>query len=116
MEPALGAVDQHAIIGVAFAEFEFAPDDIFARAIVAANIDPLDIDTRPFIEHEANSHGLIGHITFAARPRLREGVTLFRDLARQRVDRFLHRVAVIDVARRQTDLRSQRLRVDIGKM
>src|ERR1019366_8683919 len=116
VEVALGAVDEHAIVRIAFADFELAADHIFAGLVVAVNIDPLDIDARPLVDDEIDRDGPIGLIALTARASLREGVSFARDFARQYVDRLFHGVAVIDVARRQPHQRPQCGRVDVRQM
>ena len=37
LQPPLGAVDQHAVVGIAFRDIELAPDHVVARARVAAH-------------------------------------------------------------------------------
>ena len=67
LQPPLGAVDQHAIVGVAFRDIELAPDDIVARARVAADVDALDIGARALLdrEHDVDLAGL--EVAVAAR-------------------------------------------------
>ena len=50
LQPPLGAVDQRAVVGVAFGDIELAPDDVVARARVAADIDALDVGARALLD------------------------------------------------------------------
>ena len=52
LQPPLGAVDQRAVIGVAFGEIELAANHVVARAGVAADVDALDIGARAFVDRE----------------------------------------------------------------
>ena len=74
VEAALGAVDEHPVVGVAFAEIELAADDVIAGAGVAAHVDPLDIDARSVLDHVAEVDRLGRGIARADRTDLREGV------------------------------------------
>ncbi len=48
--PPLGAIDQGAVVGIAFGDIELATDHIVARARVAADVDALDVGTHAFID------------------------------------------------------------------
>ena len=104
----LGALDQHVIIGVAFADIEFAANDVVPGARVADNVDALDIDFRTVVHRELQRNRMVDGVAIAVRARLREGVALARDVARDRIDRLVDRACVVDVARLQSDESSQR--------
>ena len=52
LDPAFRAIDQRAVIRVAFADIEFAPDDIVACPIIAPDIDALDIGADALVDDE----------------------------------------------------------------
>src|SRR5262249_2538289 len=64
LEPPFGARNERAIVGVAFAQIEFAPDHVVLRPGIAADVDLLDVGPRAFLDpiHEID-HGaaLVAH-------------------------------------------------------
>ena len=50
LDAPLGAIDQRAVVGIAFGDIELAPDDIIAGARVAADVDALDVGARAFVD------------------------------------------------------------------
>ena len=59
LEPPLGAIDQGAIVGIAFGDIELAADHVVARARVAADIDALDVGARAFIDDEGDVDAVV---------------------------------------------------------
>ena len=99
VEPALGAVDQHLVVGVAFADIELAADDVVARAGVAADVDALDVDARAFLDDIAEVDGAGRRIAHAGRADLGEGVAAPGHLGGHVGERALDRFGVVDLAR-----------------
>ena len=114
VEPALGAVDQDLVVGVAFADLELATDDVVSRARVAADVDALDIDARPFLDDVAELDRARCRVALADRADLRKGVTAPRHLGRHVLERALDLIGVVDRARRGHELAAQDLGVDVG--
>ena len=115
VEATLGAIDQDAVVGVAFADLELAAHDIVARAGIATHVDALDIDARPFVDDEVDADGLGGGVAVAARTNLREGVAAAGERLGQRLDRLFDGVAIIDLTGRQTDQRHERSAGHVGQ-
>src|SRR5581483_886195 len=114
LQPPFGAIYQCAIVGVAFADIEFAADHIVPRAIIAVNIDALDIGARAFLNEIRKINRSCLDIAVAARLNRGEGVTALRHFERQIVDGLLHRFGIVDIARASAQHRSQRCRVDVA--
>ena len=74
LEAALGALHQHLVEGVAFADVELAADHVVARAVVAADFDALDIGTRTLVDRVDDRDRAVLEIAVAARRHLREGI------------------------------------------
>ena len=47
LQALLGAIDEHAVEGIAFRKPELAADHVILRAIVADDVDALDVDSGP---------------------------------------------------------------------
>ena len=112
LQPALGAVDQRAIIGIALADIEFAADHVVAGAGIAENIDALDIGARAFLDHENEIDDLLLKVAVAARTHTREGVAVLGRLDRHRLDAPLDQIGVVDTARAELEAAAQRCRID----
>ena len=110
VQPTLGAIHQYAVIGVAFAKIELATDHVVTRAGVAANGNALDVNARTLFDDEGERNSLRRRITLTTRTRSREGVTLARDFARQRFNRTLDEIAVVDIASGDFQRAAQSLR------
>ncbi len=57
LQAPLGAIDQRAVVGIAFGDVELATDHIVAGAGVAADIDALDVGARALLDHEHDRDG-----------------------------------------------------------
>ena len=51
LDASLGAIDQGAVVGIAFGDVELAPDHIIAGTGIAADVDALDVGARAFVHH-----------------------------------------------------------------
>ena len=78
----LGALDQHLVEGVAFADVELAADDIVARAGVAADLDALDIGLGALVDRVDDRNRAVLEVAVAARRDLREGIAQAGERAR----------------------------------
>ncbi len=56
LDLALGPVDQHAVIGVAFRDQQLAADHRIQGARIADDVDAVDIDARAFLDVEGQVH------------------------------------------------------------
>ena len=112
LQPPFGAIDQRAVIGVALGDIELAPDDIVARARVAADVDALDVGVRTFLDDESQIDLVAFEIAIAARPHDRERIAALGDLDGHVFDGLFDRVGVVDAARRHPQLRAQRIGID----
>ena len=113
VEAALGAIDEHLVVGVAFAEIEFAADDVVAGAGVAAHVDALDIDARSFLDHVAEVDGLGRGIAGADRTNLGERVAVAGRIGGHVLQGLLNRVRVVDRAGRGRDVAANHFLVDV---
>ena len=102
-QPTLRALDQHLVEGVALADVEFAADDIVARAVVAADLDALDIGLGALVDRIDDRDRAVLEIAVAARRDLREGIAQAGDMLGQRDDRVFDVLGVVDVARMRFD-------------
>ena len=114
VQAAFAAFDQSMVVGVAFADVEFAANHVIARARVAGDVDAFDIDFRAVVDGEGERDLVRRFVALAVRPHVREGVTQPRQLARDRIDRLFHGAGVIDVAGVQRDELFEHLVVDPG--
>src|SRR6185312_3872915 len=112
LQPAFGAVDQCAIVGVALADIELAADDVIARADVAADVDALDVGARALFHDEGEVDRVGLGVAVAARANIGEGVAAARGLDGHRLDALLHQVGVVDAARAELDLAAHDGRID----
>src|SRR6185312_7269318 len=112
LQPAFGAVDQCAIVGVALADIELAADDVIARADVAADVDALDVGARALFHDEGGVDRVGLGVAVAARAHIGEGVAAARGLDGHRLDALLHQVGVVDAARAELDLAAHDGRID----
>ena len=97
VQPALGAIDEHLVVGVALADIELAADDVVARAGVAADVDALDVDARAFLDHIADVDGAGRRIAHAGRANLGEGIAAPGHLGGHVGERVLDRLGVVDL-------------------
>ena len=81
VEAALGPVDENLVVGVALAHVELAADDVVAGPAVPADVDALDIDARPFLDHVAELDRAGRRIAGADGADLREGIAAASHLA-----------------------------------
>jgi hypothetical protein len=98
LQSPLGAIDQGAVVGIAFDDVEFAPDDVVAGAGVAAQVDALDIGVRAFLDHEGHVDDSLFGNAVAARARGSERIAALGHLDGHELAGFLHRVGVVDAA------------------
>ena len=112
LDAPLGAVDQSAVVGVAFGNVELAPDHIVAGAGVAADVDTLDIGAHALVDDIDDADGVVLRVAVAARLHGGERIAVLGDLDREVLDRFLHRFAVVDGAGARAQHRTQRPPVD----
>ena len=96
LQSPFGAIDQRAVIGVAFGKIEFTANHIVAGAGVAADIDALDIGSRTFIHGESDRNGVLLEIAVTARANHREGITAPRGLDLHFFDGFFQRFGVVE--------------------
>jgi hypothetical protein len=64
----LRAVDQHAVVGVAFGQQQLAADHVVQRLGVADDVDALDVDARAFLDVEGDVDGVGLRVGGIARP------------------------------------------------
>src|SRR5207237_9627599 len=105
-----GAIDQRAVIDVAFGKIEFAANHIVAGAGVAADIDALNIGSRTFIHGEGDRNGVLLEIAVTTRADHREGITAPRGLDLHFFDGFFQRFGVVeptDADAREKSVRSE---------
>ena len=98
LQALLGAIDEHAVEGITFRKAEFAADHVILRAIVADDVDALDVNSRTFIDDIGNADRVGRRIRNRAWPNAREGVTLLSDRKRQRFRRLVDLGGIVNVA------------------
>ena len=74
VEPPLGAIDQHLVVGIALADVELAANNVITRSRVAANVDAFDIDPWTFVDDEDDLDSSCRWIAVAPRMHLRKDV------------------------------------------
>ena len=89
-----GAIDQRFVVGVAFGNFEFAPDHIAAGTRVAVDFDALDIGSRPLIDHEGDVDAHSRGVARGAGDGLRKGKAEFCEFDRKDLACLVQRTAV----------------------
>ncbi len=99
LEPALAAVDQRAIVGIAFDKLEFAPDHVVARFAVAVDFDALDIKAFAFLDGVDEIDRALFRGAFAARQSGGEWCAAFGERHREFFSGFVHCVGVIRLTR-----------------
>ena len=114
LQPALGAIDQHAVEGIALGDVELAADDVVARARVAAHLDALDVDARALVDDVGDADRQRVRIAVEPRPRLRERIAVRGEVERDLLERLLDLAAGEDIALVGRDLPLQDRRVDAG--
>ncbi len=112
LDAPLGAIDQGAIVGIAFRNIELAPDHVVARARIAADVDALDIGPDPFIDDEDDVDQVVLRVAVAARAHRRKRISVLGDLDSDVFDRLFDRVAVVDVAAMHAQNVLQRYGID----
>ena len=104
LEAALGALHQHLVEGIAFADVELAADHVVTRAFVAADFDALDIGARALVDRIDDRDRPVLEIAVAARRDLREGIAHASHFFGQADDRILDVLGAVDVAGAGLDL------------
>ena len=112
LDAPLGAVDQGAVVGIAFGNIELTADHIVAGSGIAANVDALDIGPHALVDDEDDADRALLRVAVAARADRGEWIAVLGDFDGDVLHRFLDRVAVIDVARVHAQHRPQRQRID----
>src|ERR1700744_1803447 len=105
----LAAIDQRAVISVAFAEIEFAADNVVARCRIAMNVDALDVKTLSRLNHISEVDdtappfpSMGGGIPLTVGHDIDERFAGLGERDRQIADSLVYRISVIDPARRST--------------
>ena len=111
-QPLLGAIDQHRIERVAFSQAELAADDVILRALVAADVDALDVNSRTFVDGVDDANRARRRIGSRSRADAREGEALLGGGQRQLLDRLVDVGSVVDVALLGQDLSVQALAIE----
>ena len=123
LQPAFGALDQRAVVAVAFAEIEFAPDHRVARLGVAVNVDALDIDafagldgvdeiddSRPVSPGIRGGRG--GGHALAADQHGGKRFAVFGEPDGRILDGLVHGVGIVGLARLRAQVAVERGRID----
>src|SRR5262245_22887614 len=116
LEPTLGPVDEHAVVGVALGDVELAANDVVAGAGVAADVDALDVDAGALLEHEGDVDDARLEVAVATPPHLGEGVAALRHFDRDVLHGLFHLIGVVDGARAHAQASAQRDRIDIANV
>ena len=112
LEAPLGALHEHLVEGVAFADVELATHNVVARAGVAADLDALDIGARTLVHGIDDGDRAVLEVAVAARRDLREGIAHARETFGQPDDGVLDILGAVDVARMALNQRVQRIGTD----
>ena len=114
-QPQASLIHHYFIIGIAFSDPELTPDDVILGAVVAGEIDALDVDARALLHDEHHrdrpSHG----IAVDPRPHLTESVSLLGHGHRQGLRRLVDQLRVIDVPRLSEHTAARHLGVEARK-
>ena len=97
LEAALAAIDQRRVIGVAFAEIEFAPDHVVAGPGIAVDVDALDVKAFALLDR-VDQIDQLARLPFAAGHHGRERLAGFGQRHRHILDGFVDRIGVINIA------------------
>ena len=117
VQPALGPLDHRVVVGVAFADVELAANDVVARARVADDVDPLDVDLRTVVDGEAAARSCGSPCRGRHAGELRRRRSPWRATSRLMASTVLSTAAgVVDVARAQSGEPQQRRPVDLAGM
>src|SRR5690606_41634232 len=98
--------------GIAFAHIEVTADDIITCAIVAPDLDALDIGTNALIHRINDGDRPVREIAIATRRYFRKGVAAASKAFREANDRCFHVLRAIDPARARLEFRLQRSNID----
>ena len=90
LDAPLGAIDQGAIVGIAFRNIELAPDHVVARARIAADVDALDIGPDALIDDEGDADEVVLRVAIAPRTDRRKRISVLGDLDGDVFDRLLN--------------------------
>ena len=82
VQTSLSALDQDVVVGVAFADIEFAANNIVASAGITDNVKAFDVYLRTVVDREGQRDRMIRGIALSVRPRLRERIPLAGYVAR----------------------------------
>src|SRR5262249_50818581 len=106
LQATFGAVDQGAVVRIAFADIELAADHVVARAEVAADVDALDVRVRALFDgqHEIDEAPLV--VAFAAGADGGKRIAATGNVDRHVLDGLVDGVGVVDAARLHAQLRS----------
>ena len=113
-EPALDAIDQNAVVGVALGEIELAADDVVARALVADDIDSFDVDAGALVDEQRQLDGVVGVVAIGARNDPGKGVPGVGQRYRHVFERLLEIGGVEDPAGGDVNVAAERILVDPG--
>src|SRR5580704_4288414 len=102
-----GTIHQNAIIGVAFYQSEFAPNDLIKRSGVADDVDLLDINPLLLLDIENHVDLACVVIPLNSRMYFGERITLRADAVCQGVNRFVDQFGIIGSALHNRDQRTQ---------
>src|SRR4029453_14599017 len=108
-QPLACKLDQQAIEGVALGKSELTPDHMILGADIAADVDPLDVDARAFIDDKDEIDGAIRLVFVHPRLDLAEGVALKRHSERQRLGCLLDLLRVEPLSALEQDIGSKQL-------
>src|SRR5581483_9391560 len=98
LPPTFSASHQRAIIAIAPGDIVLATYHVIPRAIVAADVDALDIGSWPFVNGKYDRHCMGFDVAIAARLHDRKGEAAPRGLDLHFLDRFLQSFGVVERA------------------
>ena len=93
-QAAARGLDQQPVEGVALGESEFAANHVVLGAEVADDVDALDIDARPLVDHEGDVDAAVDLVAVEAGSHLRKGIALLRGADGQGLGRLLDPLAL----------------------
>ena len=93
-----GLIDHDLVIGISFRDAEFPADHIVFRAIIARNVDTLDVYVRALFDHIDDGNGSRNRIAINPRTHLPESVALRGDRHGQRLNSLVDQFRVEDLA------------------
>ena len=112
-QPAARTLDHDAVEGVALIQVELAADDFVLGAVVADDVDALDVGARALDDIVGDRQLLRARITLDVRIDLGEDEALARRLESEALDRLVDLGGVIVLADARRDLGDQVLRVKL---